>query len=130
MKTKIVNTLATLLLPCALNCQLSTAFAQGSAFTYQGVLTDNGHPANGSYDLTFTLFSVPSDGIAFAGPLTNSTSVSNGLFTATLDFGLSAFANGDRWLEIAVRTNGGGAFSPPLTPRQKLTPAPYAIQAL
>src|SRR2546430_7679924 len=74
MKTKIVNTLATLLLPCALNCQLSTGFAQGSAFTYQGVLTDNGHPANGSYDLTFTLFSVPSDGIALAGPLTNSTS--------------------------------------------------------
>src|SRR5206468_5329073 len=32
------------------------------------------------------------------------------------------------WLEISVRTNGGGAFST-LSPRQALTPSPYAIFA-
>ena len=30
--------------------------AQGSAFTYQGLLTDTGGPATGTYDLQFTLY--------------------------------------------------------------------------
>ena len=47
--------------------------------------------------------------------------VSNGLFTAVLDFG-NNFPGADRWLEIKVGTNT-------LVPRQKLTPAPYAITA-
>ena len=32
------------------------AAAQGTAFTYQGRLIDNGVPATGSYDLRFVLF--------------------------------------------------------------------------
>jgi hypothetical protein len=35
---------------------LSTAHAQGTAFTYQGRLNCSGNPVNGSYDLEFTLF--------------------------------------------------------------------------
>ena len=31
----------------------------GSTFTYNGVLNDNGNPANGSYDFRFTLFDDP-----------------------------------------------------------------------
>ena len=31
------------------------AFAQGTAFTYQGRLNDGGNPANGIYDLRFTV---------------------------------------------------------------------------
>jgi len=105
------------------------AFAQGTAFTYQGRLNDGANPASGSYDLVFTLYPVSSGGIAAAGPLTNSaTGVTNGLFTVPLDFGASAFTGSPRWLEIGVRTNGGGAFST-LTPRQETTPAPYAIYA-
>ncbi len=38
------------------------------------------------------------------------------------------FTGADRWLEIAVRTNGGGAFTT-LTPRQQLTPTPYALSS-
>lgn len=34
-----------------------SAFGQASAFTYQGHLTDNGAPANGTYDFQFNLFS-------------------------------------------------------------------------
>jgi hypothetical protein len=112
-----------------LNSQLSTASAQGTAFTYQGQLDAAGTPANGSYDLTFTLFSAGSGGSAVAGPLTNSaTAVSNGLFTVTLDFGSGVFDGTARWLEIAVRTNGASGFVT-LAPRQPLTPAPYAILA-
>ena len=62
--------------------------AQGTAFTYQGRLNNGGSPASGSYDLKFSLFNTPSNGAAMAGPLmVSGTAVSNGLFTATIDFG-------------------------------------------
>ena len=104
--------------------------AQGTAFTYQGQLNDGGSPANGSYDLTFTVHATnaPPD-TAIAGPLTNTaTAVSNGLFTVVLDFGAGIFTGAPRWLEIGVRSNGLGAFAT-LAPRQALTPTPYAIMA-
>lgn len=67
---------------------LNPAFAQGTAFTYQGRLNDAGLPANGLFDLRAALFTGSSGGGAFAGPITNSAVVvSNGLFAATLDFG-------------------------------------------
>ena len=128
MKTKL-KILAILLLLSTINHPLSTAFAQGTAFTFQGRLTEGGLPANGSYDLKSTLFGgITGDG-AVAGPLTNSaTVISNGLFTVALDFG-NQFDGSPRFLEIAVRTNGVGAFSI-LTPRQPVTAAPYAITSL
>jgi hypothetical protein len=103
--------------------------AQGTAFTYQGRITDGANPANGSYDLTFTLFSTDSAGNPIAGPVTNNaTSVSNGLFTTTIDFGLGVFAGGSNWLEISVSTNAANNFTI-LAPRQQITPVPYAITA-
>ena len=103
--------------------------AQGTSFTYQGQLKDGGGAAGGLYDLRFTLHDLVSGGGIIGGPLTNeATSVSNGLFTVTLDFGAGVFTGAERWLEIAVRTNGGGAFSA-LNPRQPITATPYAIMA-
>ena len=55
-------------------------------------------------------------------------SISNGLFSVSLDFGVGIFAGDSRWLAIGVRTNGGGAFSA-LAGRQAVTPSPYAIHA-
>lgn len=103
-------------------------FAQGTAFTYQGRLNNAGSPANGSYDLTFTLFAASSGGTASGGPVTNAaTAVTNGLFIATVDFG-NIFIGSSNWLEIAVRSNGVGAFTT-LSPRNQVTPTPYAISA-
>ncbi|HWW03383.1 MAG TPA: tail fiber domain-containing protein [Candidatus Acidoferrum sp.] len=102
--------------------------AQGTVFTYQGRLNDSGQPANGTYDLTFSLFGTSSGSSPLSGPITNSAvGLSNGLFTVTMDFGAN-FPGADRWLELGVRTNGGGAFAT-LSPRQKLTPTPYALTA-
>jgi hypothetical protein len=113
----------------ALFIQLSTAHAQGTAFTYQGQLANNGYPANGTYDLSFALFTTNSGGIAIAGPVTNSTvTVNNGSFTVMIDFGPGAFDGGSNWLEIAVSTNGANSFTT-LAPRQQLTPVPYAMVA-
>ena len=130
-KTKIMkNTiliLASLALLSTLNSQLSTAHAQGTAFTYQGRLNDGANPANGAYDLRFAIYNAATAGTQQGGLLTNSaTGVSNGLFTVVLDFG-NQFPGTNRWLEIGVRTNGGTVFTT-LGTRQPLTAAPYAIQ--
>ena len=104
------------------------ATAQGTTFTYQGRLSDGANPANGSYDLMFTLWNAASGPAQIGDIITSAaTTVSNGLFTVALDFG-NQFPGGDRWLEIGVRPNGGGAFLT-LSPRQHLTATPYAITA-
>ncbi|SPE54681.1 exported hypothetical protein [Verrucomicrobia bacterium] len=106
------------------------AFGQGTAFTYQGSLTDSASPANGNYDLEFYLRDAASGGSPVG--TTNAiapVAVSNGLFTVTLDFGAGVFDGTSRWLEIGVRTNGSLAAYTTLSPRQALTPSPYAIFA-
>jgi hypothetical protein len=125
MKIKLNCLLIALAILSTVNSQLSTAHAQGTAFTYNGRLNDSGAPATGSYDLQFTIYNAVTNGTAF-GALTNTaTAITNGLFTATLDFG-GVFNGSNYWLEIAARTNGGGVFST-LSPRQQITPTPYAI---
>jgi len=105
------------------------AHAQGTAFTYQGRLNSGGTPANGSYDLAFTLFTTNVTGSPLAGPVTNTAvTATNGLFTTLVDFGPGRFTSTSNWLEIAVRTNSLDSFVP-LTPRQQLTPVPYALFA-
>jgi hypothetical protein len=112
-----------------LSPQLSTVLAQGTAFTYQGRLTENIAPATGIYDLRFMIHDAAVNGNTIAGPLTNSpTAISNGLFAVALDFGADIFSGAPRWLEIAVRTSGDGAFTT-VGPRQKITSTPYAIQS-
>jgi len=102
----------------------------GTAFTYQGRLTDGGNPAIGTFDLRFTIYDSPANGTALAGPITNSpTSVSNGLFTVTLDFGAGIFTGTAHWLEIAVRPGDSTGSFTPLNPLQPLTAAPYALYA-
>ena len=80
--------------------------------------------------MQFGLYGVASAGSPVVTLLTNApVAVSNGLFTTTLDFGAGAFDGSPLWLEIGVRTNGSASAYLILTPRQLLTPAPYAITA-
>lgn len=126
---KGANTLLSLAVLAGFSCQTSIVRGQGTAFTYQGQLDQGGSPANGSYDLRFSLYSVPSGGTLVAGYLTDTaTPISNGLFTVTLDFGAGVFAGTTYWMQIDVRTNGAASFAA-LSPRQELTPTPYAIFA-
>ncbi|MCL4789491.1 MAG: hypothetical protein KJ070_22325 [Verrucomicrobia bacterium] len=110
-------------------CCIST-FAQGTAFTCQGRLFDDGSPATGNYDLTFSLWDAASGPSQVGDTITNvGTPVSNGLFTVTLDFGAGVFTGSARWLEISVKSNGVAGPHTVLTPRQALTPSPYAVFA-
>lgn len=104
---------------------------QTSAFAYQGALNDGGHPATGIYDLRFALWDSANGGNQIGDPITNAAAkITNALLSATLDFGTVAFDESPRWLEIGVRTNSPTP-SPyiALTPRQQLTPTPYALFA-
>jgi hypothetical protein len=126
MKQKFNN----LLIALALLAAAHDVTAQGTAFTYQGQLQNNGSPASGTYNLTFSLFSTNTGGNAIAGPLTNNAVVvTNGLFTVLIDFGPGVFNGATNWLQVGVETNGANS-STTLAPRQELTPTAYAIYAL
>jgi hypothetical protein len=102
----------------------------GSGFTYQGRLNISGSPANGQFDLTFNLWDAASGGTLVSGPLPKANqTVNNGLFTVSLNFGGVAFRGSELWLEIAVRPAGVGSYTT-LSPRQALTPAPYAMSLI
>src|SRR3974390_2401909 len=107
----------------------NSSLGQGTAFTYQGRLDDGTNFANGNYDFRLLLYDSSTAGTLLAGPVTNiDVTVSNGLFTMQVDFGPGVFTGGSNWLHLGVRTNSGGAFTA-LSPRQQLTPTPYAIFA-
>lgn len=130
MKTRAHIPFAVLVLLIVAHLPIATALAQGTAFTYQGRLTDGAAPANGAYDMKFTIYDSPSAGLTVGSPLTNSsTVVSNGLFAVTLDFDGNVFTGPARWLEIGVRTNSSAGAYQALSPRQAFTAAPYAITA-
>jgi hypothetical protein len=128
MKTNRIIALALLGLS-TLNGQLSTLSAQGTAFTYQGRLTDNGVPINCAYDLVFRPFNVPTGGTQLAFPNLRTVTITNGLFTTMLDFGSTIFNGDPLWLQIEISTNGFSGIVATLTPRQPLTPTPYATFA-
>ena len=102
----------------------------GTAFVYQGRLKSSGAPASGAHDFRFSLWDAEANGTQIG---TNKEllglPVASGLFSTPLDFGAAAFNGDARWLEIAVQAPGGGGYTP-LSPRQPLTPTPYALYAL
>src|SRR4051794_30707056 len=104
------------------------ARAQGTAFTYQGRLLENGIAVTDVRDFEFRLFSASSGGVA-VGPVLarDNLGVTNGLFTAVLNFSV-VFDGLPLFLEIAVRPGTTGSYTT-LSPRQQLTAAPYAVRA-
>lgn len=114
---------------CLILCAVSAAWAQTTAFTYQGRLTDAGNPANGDYDLQFTLFDALVGGTQQGIQTRNPVTASAGVFTVTLDFG-AVFTGGDRYLEIGVRPANSAIAYTVLAPRQAITATPYAMRSL
>jgi hypothetical protein len=125
------RTFTLLLTLLTLNATLSAA-PVGTAFTFQGRLTDGGNPANGVYDLQFSLWDALSGGAQVGVTIcSDNVTVSNGLFTVSLDFG-AQFSGDARWLQVGARAGGAagncasGAYTV-LSPRQSLTATPYAL---
>lgn len=106
------------------------ATAQDAALTYQGRLSQAGQAADGVFDLRFTLFDAAAAGQPVAAPRdAGDVPVTGGLFAVTLDFGAAAFTGGERWLQIEVRPGASTGAFVTLTPRQRLTAAPYAVHS-
>ena len=91
-----------------------------TSFTYQGELKDNGGPASGSYDMSFSLWDAATDGVQIGSTIDKpGIVVTEGRFSAQLDMGANAFDNNSRWLEITV----GSWESAPVHARTPITEA-------
>src|SRR5215831_1312483 len=106
--TKITKSAVICLVSSLALAYCRSATAQGSAFSYQGQLMDGTGPANGTYDLLFTINDSPDPSSLFLAWVGRpGVLVSNGLFTVTLDFPGQQFNTGaPRWLEIHVQKTG------------------------
>jgi hypothetical protein len=104
--------------------------AMGTGFTYQGRLLHDDNSMDGLYDFEFKLYDSPVGGNQLAGTIDiNDLDVIDGYFTVQLDFNDPNVFNGDAcWLDIAVRPGDSNSFTT-LSPRQQLTPTPYAVYA-
>jgi hypothetical protein len=84
----------------------------GTAFTYQGRLTDSasGEPIAGPCDLRFSLYQSlnGNDPVSGASPQVKSgVQPSNGFFAVSLDFGADAFSGEARFVKIEVDCGSG-----------------------
>ncbi len=111
--------------------QVGKAVPMGTAWTYQGRLMDANGPADGPYDLQFALFPDPVLNLGQIGPPidVNDIDIIDGYFTVLLDFGNKAFGGDARWLQIGVRPWDSEERHTILSPRQEVTPTPYALYA-
>jgi hypothetical protein len=109
-----------------------TVKGQTTIFTYQGRLTDGALPANGTYQMQFSLYDAAAVGTQQGSTITNTAvAVSGGVFTVQLDFSSAPFAAGaDRWLEIGVRKASDPPGYTTLAPRQQITSGPYSNRSL
>ena len=104
------------------------ALGQTTSFNYQGSLSESGGAAAGPYQFQFKLYDAASGGSQVGSTLNLFLEVATGNFSANLDFGDAAFSGADRFLEVSVRKTANDAYTI-LTPRQKVTSAPYATRA-
>jgi hypothetical protein len=105
-----------------------SAFAQTSEFNYQGRLNDAGAAANGTYQIQFKLFDAAEGGNQIGKTIdAGQVLVTDGAYSAVLDFGAEAFGGGDRYLEVSVRKTESDAYAP--MTRQKINSTPYSIRA-
>jgi hypothetical protein len=124
--SKPMKQLLTLLLAAGMAIQ-GFAASLGTAFTYQGRLSDNGQPAEGVYDFVFVLYASPeADVPVWSGILKDDVTVAQGRFVTEVDFGADLFDGTELWLEVAVRPGDETGDVTPLTPRHHLTATPYA----
>lgn len=101
-----------------------------TTMSYQGYLTDNaGTPvADGTYNLTFALYTVASGGVSLWTESHPSVSISKGLFNVTLGRGnptnpLTVPFDQEYYLGVRVGVD------PEMTPRVRLTASAYSFRA-
>ncbi len=103
-------------------------------FTYQGELKQDGQPAVGDHDLRFRIFTSELGDIQLHVEYVDDQILTDGQFTAQIE-AESIMTGFERWIEVAVRAGSvsnsdrSDASYTILSPRQMITPAPYATMA-
>ena len=101
---------------------------------YQGVLQQRFYGTNavpmpsGTYDLGMQLYTAASNGLPIGPMMTQSITVSNGLFNAPMNFDPGAFFGKQRWLSLSIRPPGSNTFTT-LNPPQPISPTPQSVYA-
>jgi len=114
----------------ALFAGTSQAQSLGTAFTYNGQLTEAGQPATGLFDLQLCLFDSLANPVALAcAPDFDDVPVADGLFTVTPDFAALPFVGQQRFIELRVRPGASSASYTVLSPRQLIRATPEALRA-
>ncbi len=138
MALKQAHRLSVMLIAVGLiSARLAAADPVSTAFAYQGQLRQAGVAVNDLCDFEFRLFDSLTGGVQIGPTLTFDgtggnppVSVSAGLFTVKLDFGIGVFVGDARFVELRVRCPSGAGAYTLLSPRQPICAAPYALFAL
>lgn len=109
----------------AMTLALCSPAVQAQGFSYQGVLTDNGSPANGTYDVRARIID-PATMLPNGSDQINSVTVTDGLFTTIFQFRFPSNPNTGAFLDIAVR-QGVDPFTE--LSHELVLPTPYAWYA-
>ena len=98
-------------------------------FSYQGFLKESGDPANGLYDFQFSLFNSASNGQKLGiTVMKEDIIVIDGVFQAVLDF--NYLITNTCYLQIEVRPGTITSSFTLLSPRQSLSPVPFALYSV
>ena len=107
----------------------TAAAAATEPIIYQGRMTDGGTPPSGLYDMTIRAWTEPAGGVPVGNEFVlTQVPVDDGYFSLELDFGDFVLAAADRWIEMAVRPQGGSSWTF-LTPRQPVRAVPRSTVA-
>lgn len=106
------------------------ATSPGTAFTYQGYLTDvSGNPVDASCDFRFRLYDAASSGAQVGSDqVIPGVTVNDGYFCVGVDLGADDFNGDPRWLEVAIKGPGDPQYT--AMPRQAVSPVPYALYVM
>lgn len=116
---------------------LAGDFLPAASVTYQGQLKQEGVPYTGLCDMQFELWNSATETDPNVGRLAINVfgsvagnpppvEVVNGLFQVELNFPEELFDGSPRWLQVVVGCPAGEGEFAELSPRQKLTAAPFA----
>ncbi|HRJ42638.1 MAG: hypothetical protein KJZ86_03265 [Caldilineaceae bacterium] len=107
---------------------LATAEAIATTIPIQGSLRNSQGAVNGPCDLRFALYNASQGGERVGALLTQTLTVTDGIFNTNADFG-DVWDGNSRWLQIEVRCPSSSGSFVALSPRQPIQATPYALRA-
>lgn len=99
-----------------------------AAIPVQGSLRNGQGAQNGPCDLRFSLYNAAQNGDRVGAQITQTLTLTEGLFNTSADFG-NVWDGNPRWLQIEVRCPSNSVNFLALSPRQLIQATPYALRA-